>query len=83
MVKEKELGKVVHWYDKIGVAVVDLKSSLKKGDAVKVKRGENEFEDTITSIQIEHKDVDSAKKGDSAAIKLSSQAKEGSTIHSA
>ena len=76
----KELGKVIHWYDKISVAVVKLSEPLKKGDKVVVKHGEEEFEDTITSMQIDHKDVDSAKKGDDAAVKLSQKAKEGSLI---
>lgn len=76
----KEIGKVTHWYDKVGVAVVKLKSALKVGDKVKVTRGDNEYEETLTSMQIDHKDVSSAKKGDDAAIKLSQKAKEGSTI---
>ncbi|MCH7529695.1 hypothetical protein IIB50_01100 [Patescibacteria group bacterium] len=76
----KEIGKVTHWYDKIGVAVVNLKGALKVGDKVKVKRGDEEYEDTVASMQLDHKDISSAKKGDDAAIKLSQKAKEGSTI---
>ena len=76
----KQLGKVIHWYDKISVAVVKLDAPLSKGDKVVVKHGDEEFEDTITSMQIDHKDVDSAKKGDDAAVKLSQKAKEGSLI---
>ena len=75
-----ELGKVIHWYDKINVAVVELSAPLSKGDKVVVKRGDEEFEDTITSIQIDHEDVDSAKKGDNAAVKFSKKAKEGSLV---
>ena len=78
----KEIGKVIHWYDKIGVAVVKLTGPIKKGDTVQIKRGDNEFEETISSIQIDHKDVKSAKKGDDAAIKLSQVAKEGATVYS-
>ena len=76
----KEIGKVTHWYDKIGVAVVNLKGALKVGDKVKVKRGDEEYEDTVASMQLDHKDISSAKKGDDAAIKLSQKAKEGSII---
>ena len=77
---EKQVGTVTHWYDKLGVAVVNIIGKLSKGDAIKVKRGENEFEDTVSSIQIDHKDVDSAKKGDNAALKLSQPTKEGATV---
>ncbi len=36
----KAIGKVVHYYDRIGVAIINLKSPLKVGDTVKMKRGE-------------------------------------------
>ncbi len=80
---EKEVGKVTHWYDKAGVAVLDLGSALKVGDHVKVKKGEEEFEETISSMQIDHKNVASAKKGDEAAVKFSQKAKEGAVIYKA
>ena len=67
----KEIGRVTHWYDKIGVAVVKLSASLAKGDRIKVQRGEYEFEDGVSSMQLDHKDVEKGKKGDEVAIKLS------------
>lgn len=79
----KKLGKVIHWYDKINVAVIKLSAPLKKGDPIKVKRGEEEFEDTITSMQIDYKDVNSGKKGNEVAIKLSQKTKEGAEIYKA
>lgn len=80
MAKEKPLGTVTHWYDKIGVAVVKLTGKLAKGDKIKVKRGSEEFEEVVSSLQIDHKDVPAAKKGDDAAIKLGGRAKEGAAI---
>ena len=76
----KPLGKVVHWFDKIGVAVLSLNGVLKVGDKVKVQKGEVEFEEEIGSMQVDHKPVKSAKKGDEVAVKLSQQAKEGTLI---
>ena len=78
---EKEVGKVTHWYDKAGVAVLDLSSALKIGDKVKVKKGEEEFEETLSSMQVDHKNVSSAKKGDEVAVKFSQKAKEGAVIY--
>jgi len=80
MGEEKQVGTVTHWYDKLGVAVVKLSGKLSKGDSIKVKRGDEEFEDTVASLQIDRTDVASAKKGDDAAIKLSQRAKEGSAV---
>lgn len=79
--KEKEIGTVIHWYDKIGVAVVALDGKLSVGDKVKVRHGEEEFEDTIASMQLDHKDIASGKKGQEIAVKLGSKAKEGSKIY--
>lgn len=76
----KQIGTVTHWYDKIGVAVVKLTGKLSRGDAIKVKKGEEEFTDTVNSLQINHTDVAAAKKGDDAAIKLSERAKEGAGV---
>ncbi|MEK7175962.1 MAG: hypothetical protein AAB695_01135, partial [Patescibacteria group bacterium] len=77
----KKIGIVTHWYDKIGVAVVKLTGTLSKGDKIKIKKGEEEFEDTVSSLQIDHADADSAKKGADAAVKLSQRAKEGAIVY--
>ena len=81
MLKEKPIGKVVHWYDKLGVAVVKLNKALKVGSQVKVRRGEQEFTDTVTSMQLDHKSVKAGKKGEEVAIKVSQQVKEGAEIY--
>jgi translation initiation factor IF-2 len=77
---DKQIGIVTHWYDKIGVAVVKLSGKLGKGDGIVVRKGDEEFKDTVASLQINHKDVSSAKKGDDAAVKLSQRAKEGASV---
>ena len=77
---EKEIGKVTHWYDKISVAVIKLTSALKTGDTVKVKHGEDEFEEAVSSMQIDHKGVESAGKGDEVAVKFSREARDGSVV---
>ena len=79
----KEIGKITHWYDKIGVAVVKLTGALKVGDAIKVKKGETEFDDTVISMQLDHKDVTAGKKGEAVAIKLSQPTKEGAVVSAA
>lgn len=80
---QKEIGKVNHWYDKAQVAVVKLSGSLKVGDKIKVKKGDSEFEETVNSMQVDHKTVNSGKKGDEVAIQLSQKTKEGAVIYSA
>lgn len=74
------MGKITHWFDKINVAVIKLDGKLSKGDKIKIKRGDEEIEEVIESMQIDHKDVDSAKKRDDVAIKLTQKTKEGASV---
>ncbi|KKU70013.1 MAG: hypothetical protein UX94_C0012G0007 [Parcubacteria group bacterium GW2011_GWA2_47_21] len=81
--KEKLIGEVIHWYDKIGVAVVKLAGVLKLGDKIKIKRGADEFEDSVASLQFDHQPIESGKKGQEVAVKLSKPAKEGANLFKA
>ena len=77
-----KIGTVSHYYDKIGVAIVELSAQLAKEDKVKFARGgEDMFEQVIDSIQIEHKQVESAAKGESVGIKVSEPVKEGAEVY--
>ena len=70
MADEKEVGKVVHFYDKISVGVIELSGSLKVGDKIHIQGAHDDFEQEIESMQLEHKDVTEGKKGKSIAIKV-------------
>jgi putative protease len=78
-----EIGKIDHFYNKISVAVVKLKESLKKGDRVKIydKQGNVILEQEVRSMQIEGKDVDVADKGEHIGIKLDAPVREGYLIY--
>ena len=76
-----KIGKVTHYYDKIGVAIVELDGTLSVGDKIKfVRGGEDLFEQTVDSIQIEHEKVDSAKKGDVVGLKTKEVIKDGAEV---
>ena len=77
---EKEIGTITHWFDKIGVAVIKLSGALAVGDRIKIKRGDEEFEDTVSSMQIDYKEVTDAGKGDDVAMKISHKAHEGAVV---
>ncbi len=79
---DKDLvGKVIHYFDKIGVAVIKLDKALKVGDKVKFVHGENEFEQTIGSMQLEHEQIDAGKKGQEVAVKVDKETKSGTEVH--
>lgn len=79
-VKEKILGKVTHYYDRIGVAIVDLESPVKIGDMVKLQRGEQELVQVVSSMQIEHTPVLMAKKGDVIGMRVDRPVQEGTVV---
>lgn len=67
---EKEIGRVSSYFEHVGVAAIKLSGSLKVGDTVKIKGHTTDFEVPIKSMQIERKEVKSAKKGDHVGIKV-------------
>jgi len=76
-----KVGRVSHYYDKISVAIVELDGNLAVGDKIKFARGgEDLFEQTVDSIQIEHEKKDSAAKGDVVGLKVNEAVREGSEV---
>lgn len=70
MIKEKQVGVVSNYFDRVNVAAVKLTDGLKVGEVVKIVGGETNFDQPVESIQIDHKQVSSAKKGDEIGIKV-------------
>ncbi|MBU1092600.1 hypothetical protein KJ836_02945 [Patescibacteria group bacterium] len=80
---KQSLGKITHYYDKIGVAIIELADTLKVGDTIKYMKGDDEVTQTINSIQIEKASVDSADKGAIVGVKVDEPIKEGIEIFQA
>ena len=81
--KEKLLGKVDHYFDKIGVAAMKLGDSLKVGDTVRIEGGSVAFTQQVASMQIEHEQVNAAKKGDEVGFKVKQKVREGYRVFKA
>ncbi|MFC1625641.1 hypothetical protein ACFL1Q_01200 [Patescibacteria group bacterium] len=76
-----KVGKVTHYYDKIKVAVAELSGDLSVGDKIKfVRGGEDLFDQEVSSMQVEHKKISSAKKGDILGLGVEKEVKEGAEI---
>lgn len=77
----KQLGKVTHYYGKLGVAIVELEGNLKVGDKVKIEGGKSEFDQEVKSMQLEHEQIESAKKGDVVGLKVDEKVREGAVVY--
>ena len=72
MAEEMQVGKVTHYFTKIGVAVIEVTDgSIKVGDEVHIKGHTSDFRQKITSMQIEHDKVEIAEPGQSIGMKVS------------
>ena len=77
-----KVGKVTHYYDKIGVAVLELSGDLAVGEKIKfVRGGEDLFEQGVESIQVEHEQKQTASKGDVVGLKTENEVKEGAEVY--
>ena len=78
---DSKVGKITHYFDKIGVAVVDLSGSLAVGDTIKISGKDKEFTMTVASMQIEHEQIKEAKKGDTIGMKVDQKTGEGDEVY--
>lgn len=78
---EKLIGKVSHWFGKIGVAGIELTGKLAVGDRVHILGHTTDFEQEIKSMQVMHQDVSEAGAGDDVGVKLESRARAGDDVY--
>jgi translation elongation factor EF-1alpha len=78
---DTKVGEISHYYDRIGVAVVNVLASLKVGNRVKIVGHDSEFEQEVSSMQVEHESVSEAKKGDAVGMKVDQPVKKGDAVY--
>jgi hypothetical protein len=66
----KFIGTITHYYDKIGVAVIDLQGPLKIDDTIHIFGRNTDFHQEVQSMQIEHIPILEAGSGQEVAIKV-------------
>ncbi|OGZ70647.1 MAG: hypothetical protein A3F47_00090 [Candidatus Staskawiczbacteria bacterium RIFCSPHIGHO2_12_FULL_38_11] len=80
----KLIGKITHYFSNIEVGVIKLSAPLKLGDEIRIVGGEStDFNQKVDSMQVDHKEVKSAKKGDSVGLKVSEKVREDYKVYKA
>ena len=77
---DKPIATVTHYYDHIGVAVIKLNNNLAVGDTIKIQGPKEEFTQKVESIQLEHKQLQTAKKGQEVGLKVDKPVKDKNPI---
>ncbi len=79
---EIEIGIVTHYFGHINVAAMQLTNGeLSVGDTIHIKGHTADFTCTVDSMQVDHKSVTQAKKGDGVGMKVPQKAHEHDKVY--
>ncbi len=79
---ETKIGTVTHYYDNLHVATVTITDvELHKGDTIHVKGHTSDFEQTVESMEIHHKEVEVAKPGDQIGLRVIEHVRQHDTVY--
>ncbi len=78
---EEELGRVSHYFSKIGVAAIEIThGTLSVGETIHVKGHTSDFTQKVDSMQLDGKDVAAATVGQSIGTRVSQHAREHDAV---
>ncbi|MEM5798320.1 MAG: translation elongation factor-like protein [Candidatus Aenigmatarchaeota archaeon] len=81
MEKKKLVGTITHYFTNLGVAVVQLSDTVKKGDEISIEGATTNIRQKIDSMQINKKPVEEAKKGQSIGLKVPDRVRENDKVY--
>lgn len=79
---ETEIGKISHYFSKIGVAAIEMTSgSLSVGDTIHIKGHTTDFTQTVDSIQLDNQPIQTAMPGQAVGIKVKDHARQHDAVY--
>lgn len=79
--EKKLVGKMSHYFTKIGVGVIELSDELKVGDRISIEGATTNVQQTVDSMEIEHENMQSAGAGQSVGMKVAQRVREGDLVY--
>jgi len=79
--EKQPIGKVTHYFTKIGVAVIELTGELKVGDRISIEGATTNFQQVVNSMQIEHEDVQVATAGQAIGLKVDQRVRDEDLVY--
>jgi len=77
----KPIGKVLHFYNHIGVAIVRFSVRMKAGTKLQFKGATTDFVDVPKSMQFNHAVIAVAPKGKQVGVKVKKRVREGDLVY--
>lgn len=81
MATGERIGQVVHFFDKILVAVLKVDKKLRQGDRLHFLGNHTDLELTVSSMQVDHQPVEEAPAGSEVAVKLEEPVRRGDAVY--
>lgn len=78
---EQRIGTVTHFFGKPMVCAIKLEDELQSGDLLAFRGHTTDFQQRVTSIQIEHEQVETAAAGAEVGVKVDERVREGDDVY--
>ena len=78
---EELVGTISHYFPKPQVGVVKLTAGIKVGDNLHLAGHGADFQQTVTSMQLDHVPVQAASPGTEVAIRIDQRVREGTQVY--
>ena len=78
---ETLIGRVVHYFSRIGVAALSLEAPLRTGDRIHIVGSTTDLEQPVESMETENRKIDVAEAGSDVAIKVRDRVREGDQVY--
>ncbi len=77
---EAKIGTVTHYFGHIPAGIIKLTGKLKNGDKIHFKGATTDFTQAASSLQIDHKEIETAKKGDEIGVQVEQKVRDGDEV---
>jgi putative protease len=80
--EEEKVGRVQKFFTKPSVAAIEMTAGIVQiGDKLHFKGHTTDFEDTVTTMEMENQPIQEAKQGDLIGIKVKDRVRENDTVY--
>lgn len=78
---ETVIGRVTHYYPRVGVAAVVLSDHLERGERIHIHGPHDDIHQTVTSMEFDHEPIVEADQGQDIGIRVSERVHEGDLVY--
>lgn len=81
---EQKIGKVTHYYNKLGVAAIEIEhGTLHKGDRIHIVGHTTDLEQNVDSMELDHQPIVEATEGQNIGVKVLDHVREHDDVYKA